>query len=105
MTTEQTHYQATEEIIITRAQLAALRAEVKNLREDADRLAHQLQQMSGVDTAAAFGATIHVCGRDPAALRAAVAGFPAVDWAEAAPTLEDVFIDLMRTAPDNSVVA
>ena len=43
--------------------------------------------------------------RDPAALRVAVAGFPAVDWAEAAPTLEDVFIDLMRTAPDNSVVA
>lgn len=72
---------------------------------NADRLAHQLQQMSGVDTAAAFGATIHVCGRDPAALRVAVAGFPAVDWAEAAPTLEDVFIDLMRTAPDNSVVA
>ena len=30
---------------------------------------------------------------------------PAVDWTEAEPTLEDVFIDLMRTAPDNSVVA
>ncbi len=72
---------------------------------NADRLAHELQQLPGVDTAAAFGATIHVCGRDPAALRAAVAGFPAVHWAEAAPTLEDVFINLMRTAPDNSVVA
>jgi ABC-2 type transport system ATP-binding protein len=72
---------------------------------DADRLAHALQQLPGIDTAAAFGATIHVCGRDPAALRAAVAGFPAVHWADAAPTLEDVFINLMRTAPDNSVVA
>ncbi len=72
---------------------------------NADRLAHVLQRQPGVDTAAAFGATIHVCGRDPAALRAAVATFPDVRWADAEPTLEDVFIDLMRTAPDNSVIA
>ena len=72
---------------------------------NADRLAHELQQLPGIDTAAAFGATIHVCGRDPAVLRAAVAAYGDIRWTEAQPTLEDVFIDLMRTAPDNSVVA
>lgn len=51
-----------------------------------------------------YGATIHACGRDPAALRAAVAAYADIRWTEAQPTLEDVFIDLMRTAPDNSVV-
>jgi ABC-2 type transport system ATP-binding protein len=72
---------------------------------DADRRAHDLQKLPGVDTAAAFGATIHVCGRDRAALHAAVANVPGIAWADSEPTLEDVFIDLMRTATDNSVVA
>lgn len=70
---------------------------------DADRLAHLLRGRPGVDTAAAFGTSIHVCGRDPAALRAAVADIAGLDWHAVAPTLEDVFIDLMRTATDNSV--
>jgi len=72
---------------------------------DADRLAHRLQTLPGVDTAAAFGASIHVCGRDANALRAAVAGVAGIDWHVTAPTLEDVFIDLMRTAPDNSLIS
>lgn len=72
---------------------------------DADRLAHDLQKKPGVDTAAAFGASIHVCGRDAGALRAAVVGYPGVKWQDTEPTLEDVFIDLMRDAPDNSLVA
>lgn len=84
--------------IIARAGLFAL----TGTGPDADRMAHALQKLPGVDTAAAFGTTIHVCGRDLDALRAAVAGVDGITWAEAAPTLEDVFIDLMRSAPDTS---
>ncbi|MCW3847862.1 ABC transporter ATP-binding protein [Sphingomonas sp. LB-2] len=70
----------------------------------ADRLAPLLQQRPGVTMAAAFGPTLHIAGPDLAALRAAVKDVdPAIDWREAEPTLEDVFIHLMRSATDNSV--
>jgi ABC-2 type transport system ATP-binding protein len=56
--------------------------------------------------AAAFGPTIHVCGQEMAALRRAVdAVAPDIRWRETEPTLEDVFIHLMRGASDNSVGA
>ncbi len=72
----------------------------------ADRLTAQLEGMPGVDMAAAFGPAVHLCGRDLAALQAAVVGVdPAIRWREADPTLEDVFIHLMRSATDNSVMA
>lgn len=74
--------------------------------EGVDRLAADIQALPGVRTAAPFGATLHVCGDDPAALKAAIAPWAKMyRWSETAPTLEDVFIDLMRTAPDNSLDA
>ena len=72
----------------------------------ADRLAAEIEGRPGVAMAAAFGTSLHVCGPDPAALRAAVAPWAdRVSWTETEPTLEDVFINLMRTATDNSVEA
>jgi ABC-2 type transport system ATP-binding protein len=53
---------------------------------------------------APFGASLHVSGRDPAALDAAIAPYrdqPGVTWTRTEPSLEDVFIDLMSKARDN----
>ena len=71
----------------------------------ADRLAKEIEGRPGVAMAAAFGASLHVCGPDPIALRQAVEPWAGqVVWSEAEPTLEDVFIHLMRGAEDNSVL-
>ncbi|MEZ5709034.1 MAG: ABC transporter ATP-binding protein [Blastomonas sp.] len=71
----------------------------------ADLLAADIQDRPGVSTAAPFGTTLHVCGPDPDALRAAVKPWDEqVRWTVTRPTLEDVFIDLMRQSTDNSVV-
>ena len=86
--------------VIAASGLSALQGEGAG----ADRLASEIEQRDGVAMAAAFGPSLHVCGPDKAALRRAVAPFPQVHWREAEPTLEDVFINLMRTATDNSVV-
>ncbi|MCW1382792.1 ABC transporter ATP-binding protein [Novosphingobium sp. KCTC 2891] len=72
----------------------------------ADRLAAEIEKRPGVAMAAPFGAAIHVCGPDMAALQAAVAPWAdRIAWREARPSLEDVFIHLMRGAEDHSVVA
>jgi ABC-2 type transport system ATP-binding protein len=71
----------------------------------ADRLAAEIEARPGVAMAAPFGTTLHVCGPDLAALKAAVAPFEGkVRFTESEPTLEDVFIHLMRNAPDHSVL-
>ncbi|MBS0476453.1 MAG: ABC transporter ATP-binding protein [Proteobacteria bacterium] len=71
----------------------------------ADRLAAEIEGRPGVAMAAAFGTSLHVCGSDLAALRAAVVPWTDhIRWTETEPTLEDVFINLMRTATDNSVL-
>jgi ABC-2 type transport system ATP-binding protein len=67
-------------------------------------LGHALEGRPGVDMVAPFGTSLHVSGRDGAALAAAVAPWrddPRFKWESAAPTLEDVFIDLMSRARDN----
>jgi len=72
----------------------------------ADRLAPQLRDAPGVTAAAAFGATLHVCGPDRDALVRAIEPFrrdPNLKWEEAEPTLEDVFIHLMGRARDNAL--
>ena len=64
----------------------------------ADRLAPELAGKPGVEMVAPFGQTLHVSGTDRARLEAAIAPFrrDPFRWNEVPPTLEDVFIDLMR---------
>ena len=69
-----------------------------------NRLADELRDRQGVDMVAPFGATLHVSGLDPAALTRAIApyrGEPDFTWREDEPTLEDVFILMMKRVPDN----
>jgi ABC-2 type transport system ATP-binding protein len=71
----------------------------------ADRLAAEIEARAGVEMAAPFGTTLHVCGPDLGTLRQAVAPWAKqVRFTEAEPTLEDVFIHLMKNATDNSVL-
>ena len=64
-------------------------------------LSRRLQSTKGVEMVALFGAALHVSGRDAAELdrvaREFGAGAPQ-RWTRGAPTLEDVFIDLMIRA-------
>jgi ABC-2 type transport system ATP-binding protein len=67
-------------------------------------LAERLLGIPGIDMVAPFGASLHVAGRNAAALDAAVARFraePGLNWSLSQPSLEDVFIDLMSRARDN----
>ena len=71
----------------------------------ADRLGDEIERRPGVAMAVPFGTAIHVCGPDMDALKAAVAPWAErITFREARPSLEDVFIHLMRGAEDNSVV-
>lgn len=91
----------TTDEVIAASGLCALQGEGPG----ADRLAAAIEAQPGVDMAAPFGTTLHVCGTDLDALRSAVAPWSdKVRWTEVPPTLEDVFINLMRTATDNSVL-
>ncbi len=70
----------------------------------ADRLAAEIEARPGVAMAAPFGTSLHVCGPELAALRQAVEPWAGtIRFAETEPTLEDVFIHLMKSAPDNSL--
>jgi ABC-2 type transport system ATP-binding protein len=64
----------------------------------ADRLARDLTGKPGVVMVAPFGQALHVSGTDRKALEQAIAPFRRAPyrWTEVAPTLEDVFINLMR---------
>jgi ABC-2 type transport system ATP-binding protein len=66
-------------------------------------LAAPLRAQAGVEQVVAFGAVLHVTGRDPAQLeaaRAAVSG-PGQTWTRIEPSLEDVFISLQGSVPDH----
>jgi len=71
---------------------------------DLQSLAETLQGVAGIDMVAPFGASLHVAGRDPEALDRAIAPFRdhrELEWRPSAPSLEDVFISLMRQSRDN----
>jgi len=72
--------------------------------EDLNALSAELTGKPGIDMVAPFGTSLHVSGRDRAALEASIA--PSRDdkrwhWQHSAPSLEDVFIELMTRATDN----
>ncbi len=66
-------------------------------------LAEKLRGRPGVEQVVAFGTTLHVSGRDAAALDAArlTVRDPRHTWEQIPSGLEDVFISLMETAKDN----
>jgi len=67
-------------------------------------LAEQLTGAPGIDMVAPFGTSLHVSGRDAGALDKAIALYrkrKGLDWKRSEPSLEDVFIDLMRRSQDN----
>jgi ABC-2 type transport system ATP-binding protein len=69
-----------------------------------NELAAHLEKKPGVDMVAPFGTSLHVSGRDEAALEAAIAAYradPRFRWERSEASLEDVFIDLMGRARDN----
>jgi ABC-2 type transport system ATP-binding protein len=72
--------------------------------DDLHTLAAELAGKPGVDMVAPFGTSLHVSGRDRAALEASIAPYRASEewhWQHSEPSLEDVFIDLMGRAKDN----
>jgi ABC-2 type transport system ATP-binding protein len=67
-------------------------------------LSAALKAAPGVLSVAAFGNALHVAGRDAAAVDGATARWrdrPGLQWARTEANLEDVFISLIATAPDN----
>jgi ABC-2 type transport system ATP-binding protein len=72
--------------------------------DDLQHLAEKLQGAPGVDMVAPFGTSLHVSGRDREALESTIApwhGKESLKWQLSAPSLEDVFIELMNRSKDN----
>jgi ABC-2 type transport system ATP-binding protein len=89
--------------VIANAHLTTFTVDAEN-GESLAPLARELATRAGVDTVAPFGASLHVSGRDGAALEAAIAPYqtrPGLDWQRSSASLEDVFIALMAEARDN----
>jgi ABC-type multidrug transport system ATPase subunit len=57
-----------------------------------DAVARRIRRKEGVEAAAVFGHALRVAGSDRAALQRATGTFPNLNWIEAEPRLEDVFI-------------
>jgi len=74
---------------------------------DVERAAEALATASGVISASAFGASVHVSGTDRAALETAIQPWRSdgISWQEVPPTLEDIFIQLMGQKTDERYAA
>jgi len=71
---------------------------------DLNALSSELMGKPGVDMVAPFGTSLHVSGRDHAALETTIAPYKAhsgLTWQKSDPSLEDVFIELMARSKDN----
>jgi ABC-2 type transport system ATP-binding protein len=93
----------TVEEVIAASHLTTYEVSAKD-RDQLTALAKELEKRLGIDMVAPFGTSLHVSGRDEAALEAAIAPYrndPALVWRHSEPSLEDVFIDLMARAQDN----
>ncbi|HMM13838.1 MAG TPA: ABC transporter ATP-binding protein [Parvibaculum sp.] len=93
----------TAEEVIAQSGLATWNVSGNSLKR-INRLAAELSGRDGIDMVAPFGPTLHVSGLDAAALERAIAPHrhdPDLSWRAGTPTLEDVFILLMKRAPDN----
>lgn len=69
-----------------------------------NNLSTELAGKPGVDMVAPFGTSLHVSGRDEAALEATIAPYRSregLTWQKTEPSLEDVFIELMGRSKDN----
>ncbi len=72
--------------------------------DDLSALEAELRGKPGIEQVTPFGATLHVVGSDAAALEAAIEPYrrdARYRWQQGSASLEDVFIHLMETAPDN----
>jgi ABC-2 type transport system ATP-binding protein len=72
--------------------------------DDLNELSTELTGKPGIDMVAPFGTSLHVSGRDHAALEKSIAPYrdeAKWHWQKSEPSLEDVFIDLMGRAKDN----
>ena len=73
--------------------------------DDLNALPAELAGKPGIDMAAPFGTSLHVSGRDKAALEADASRRIAIaadlHWQHSEPSLEDVFIELMSRSKDN----
>jgi ABC-2 type transport system ATP-binding protein len=89
----------TVEEVVRSAGLTTWEVTGPNLAE----LAETLRRLPGVEQVAAFGATLHVSGRQAAVLRQSINPWLAggYRWQQIEAGLEDVFISLMQRARDN----
>jgi ABC-2 type transport system ATP-binding protein len=71
--------------------------------EGASAIIEDLKVTSGISQVAIFGNKLHVCGPDQQALAAAIEPYKrsGFHWEEMAPTIEDVFINLVDGVEDN----
>jgi len=66
-------------------------------------LGHTLKELAGVELVASFGNTLHVSGKDGDLLKNSLeqfTQFKSLTMASVAPSLEDAFIYLMKSTPD-----
>jgi ABC-2 type transport system ATP-binding protein len=91
----------TADEVIERSGLVTFEAEGPR----ADRLARELQGKPAIEMVAPFGTALHVSGTDRTALEKAIEPFrrDPYRWTEVPPTLEDVFIQLMREQGANHI--